>query len=252
MSRSHIALLLCLALSCPSLLDAAQEPTPPKPPKPDTETELKRITQELLDAITAGNPAVWDRHLAETCLFGAEDGRTLTKAQMLEEIRPLPAAYKGSLTIANVQVREHGDVAIISYDIPEKLELYGQTLNTRFHSTDTYLKRDGRWRMIAAQVQVLPSELEPVAVDPKIFDAYVGRYQLAPDVVYIVTREGNRLMGERVGREKEELLPKSETIFFVRGKPRGEKVFVKDKDGKVTRLIDRRDNNDLVWTRAAP
>jgi hypothetical protein len=71
-------------------------------------------------------------------------------------------------------------------------------------------------------------------------------------VVYVVTREGNRLMGERVGREKEELLPKSETIFFVRGKPRGEKVFERDKEGRVTRLIHRRDNNDLVWTRAAP
>jgi hypothetical protein len=239
MSRFHVALLLCLTLFA---LPAAA----------DTTSDLKKIAQELLDAITAGDPTVWDRHLAENCIVGTEDGRTLDKQQMLAEIRPLPAAYKGSLTMANVQVREHGDVAIISYDIPEKLELYGQTLHTRFHSTDTYLKRDGRWRVIALQLQVLPSELEPVSVDPKLFDAYVGRYQLAPDVVYVVTREGNRLMGERLGREKEELLPKSETIFSVRGKPRGEKVFVKDSEGRFTRLIDRRDNNDLVWTRVTP
>ena len=246
MTRTRLAILLCLAFCLPVLPVTAQERAA------STESELKRITQELLDAVTAGDRTVWDRHLADSCLIGTEDGRTLVKAQMIEEISPLPAGYKGSLTIANVQVRDHGDVAVISYDIPEKLELYGQTLNTRFHSTDTYLRRDGRWRLIALQVQVLPSELEPVAVDPKIFDAYVGRYQLASDTVYVVTREGNRLMGERLGREKEELLPKSETIFFVRGKPRGEKVFVRDVKGQVTRLIDRRDNNDLVWTRVAP
>lgn len=239
MNRTVARTLLCLALLLPL------------PASADTESELKKIAQELLDAVTAGDPSVWDRHLAETCLIGTEDGRTLSKAQMLKEIQPLPAAYKGNLTLANVQVREHGDVAILSYDIPEKLELYGQTLHTHFRSTDTYLRRDGRWRLIASQLQVLPSELEPVAVDPKLFDAYVGRYQLAPEVVYTVTREGNRLMGQRTGREKEELLSKSETIFFVRGQPRGEKVFAKDTKGKVTRLIDRRDNNDLVWTRIA-
>src|SRR5687767_6420894 len=152
MTRFHVAFLLCLALF-------------PLPAAADTESDLKKIVQELLDAITAGDPTIWDRHLAENCIVATEDGRTLTKAQMLEEIRPLPAAYKGNLSIANVQVRDHGGVAVISYDIPEKLELYGQTLNTRFHSTDTYMKRDGRWRLIALQIQVLPSELEPVAVD---------------------------------------------------------------------------------------
>ena len=240
MNRFSACTLLCLALLLP--LPAAA----------DTESELKKISQELLDAITAGDPSVWDRHLAENALVGTEDGRLLTKAQMVKEIQPLPAAYKGSLTMAGVQVRDHGDVAVISYDIPEKLELYGQTLQTRFRSTDTYLRRDGRWRLIALQLQVLPSELEPVAIDPKLLDAYVGRYRLAPEVVYTVTREGNRLMGQRTGREKEELLPKSDTIFFVRGQPRGEKVFARDAKGTITRLIDRRDNNDLVWTRIAP
>ena len=239
MNRPFAYALLCLALLLP------------RPAAADTESELKKIAQELLDAITAGDPTVWDRHLAETALIGTEDGRVLTKAEMLKEIRPLPAAYKGNLSMANVHLRDHGDVAILSYDIPEKLELYGQTLNTHFRSTDTYLRRDGRWRLIATQLQVLPGELEPVAVDPKLFDAYVGRYQLAPDVVYTVTREGNRLIGQRTGREKEELLPKSETIFFVRGQPRGEKVFVKDDKGKVARLLDRRDNLDLVWTRVS-
>lgn len=207
------------------------------------------MTQELLDAVAPGNKAVWDRYLAPECIYAAEDGRTLTKAQLLEELSPLPSGYKGSIRVANPQVRVHGDTAVITYDAMEDLEIHGQALATRFHTTDTWLRRDGRWRMIASQVSVIPSEPKAVTVDPRILDAYVGTYTLAPGVEYKVRREGNRLIGQRTGRPEEELFARDEWTFFRKGS-RGEKVFVRGSGGKVQRLIDRRDNNDLVWRRA--
>jgi hypothetical protein len=65
-------------------------------------------------------------------------------------------------------------------------------------STDNHLKRDGRWRLITLQIQVLPSEFEPSPWTPRSSTPLSARYQLAPDVVYVVTRAGNWLMGERV------------------------------------------------------
>jgi hypothetical protein len=78
-------------------------------------------------------------------------------------------------------------------------------------------------------------------------DAYVGQYQIAPDVSYAITREGDKLFGQRTGRAKEELLPLAADVLYRKGVWRGEKVFERDAQGKVIRLLERRENNDLVW-----
>lgn len=36
-------------------------------------------------------------------------------------------------------------------------------------------------------------------------------------------------------------------MFYRRGVWRGEKVFARDAQGRVVTLLDRRENNDLVW-----
>lgn len=211
-----------------------------------TEEELKKITQQLLDAVAVGDKAVWERYLADTCLYSSEDGRTLTKSQLLEELRPLPEGYIGKLRVANPQVRQYGDTAIITYDAMEELEIHGQKIKTRFHTTETYLKREGRWQMIASQVLVVPSDLTPVELSPKLFDDYAGEYELAPRVTYTVSREGNKLFGQREGRGKEELFPESADRFFRKG-VRGKRIFARDSRGRVIKMIDRRDNNDIIW-----
>jgi CubicO group peptidase (beta-lactamase class C family) len=53
-----------------------------------------------------------------------------------------------------------------------------------------------------------------VQVDPKLFDGYVGRYELAPNFVLTVTREGDRIFGQGTGQPKAELFPESERDFF--------------------------------------
>lgn len=83
-----------------------------------------------------------------------------------------------------------------------------------------------------------PPASEPVAakVDPKIYDAYVGQYEL-PMFVLTITKEGDRLMAQpnSGGGMKAELIPESETKFFVKGE--GLQItFVKDAAGVVTHI----------------
>ena len=73
-------------------------------------------------------------------------------------------------------------------------------------------------------------------VDPKIYDAYVGEYQLAPDFVFTITREGDRLMMQATGQGKAEAFPASETNFFFKV-VRADITFVKDAEGRVTSLV---------------
>ena len=83
-------------------------------------------------------------------------------------------------------------------------------------------------------------------VDPKIFDAYVGEYEIAPGLVFTVTRDGGKLMGQSTGEKKKtELLPQNETTFFSKGDT-DLTIFVRDEKGQVTYLIIRsQDGQDL-------
>lgn len=42
----------------------------------------------------------------------------------------------------------------------------------------------------------------------------------------------------------------TDTVFLTPGAPRTRKLFVRDASGRVTRMIDRRDGRDIVWTRS--
>ncbi|MEW6128822.1 MAG: DUF4440 domain-containing protein [Acidobacteriota bacterium] len=214
--------------------------------------QLKRATQELLDAVAYGDTRVWQKYLATGCLYTDEEGNVKTKEELLRELRPLPPGYIGSIKMGEPKVFRQGNLIVLTHRDRESLELYGQKLLTWFHSTDTWVKQsDGEWKLAAVQVMAIPNERKPLAVDPKklpeIFDAYVGQYQIAPDVTYIITRTGNQLFGQRSGRPKEELLLLGMDMVYRKGVWRGEKVFERDVTGKVVRMLDRRENNDLIW-----
>lgn len=51
-------------------------------------------------------------------------------------------------------------------------------------------------------------------VDPKLFDGYVGRYRLAPDVILTISREGDRLFAQTAGQPQIELFPASNRDYF--------------------------------------
>jgi CubicO group peptidase (beta-lactamase class C family) len=74
-------------------------------------------------------------------------------------------------------------------------------------------------------------------IDPKILDAYTGRYQ-HPSVVLTITREGDKLrLQQGPNSEKQDLLPESATSFFTNENRRLTYSFVKDEKGEVAYLV---------------
>lgn len=88
-----------------------------------------------------------------------------------------------------------------------------------------------------------PDEKKPINVDPAIFDAYVGEYQVDPNFTLVILNEKGRLLlsPNRMGRIQ--LYPESETRFFARIMgPRIAVTFVKGQNGKVNELVFHQDN----------
>ncbi len=213
----------------------------------DTEKQIVHIIQSLMDAVAAGDKAVWEKHVADDVIYTDETWNVLTKKDLVESLAPLPKGYSGSIKVANVKSRINRDAAIISWQALEEETVFGQRLAPIYLVTDTYFKRNGQWMLVAEQITVRPSERQSVKVDPKVYDALRGEYKLTEGVTYKITIEDGKLMGQRTGRDKQELLPADVNTYFIKGTIRGEKVFIRDAAGRVVEMRDRRENNDLVW-----
>jgi Domain of unknown function (DUF4440)/Domain of unknown function (DUF3471) len=213
--------------------------------EPITEGELTRRTQELFDAVAAGNPQPWQKYFAADCLYFDEKGRNMDKPALIADLQPLPAGYSGTIKLGKISSRILPDVAIMSYDLNETETIFGQHLTARYHQTDTWLRRDGEWQIIASQAFRYYEDPAPARADPKKFANFVGNYELAPGKTRTVTGEGDRLFLESKGK-REELFPESSDLFFRKG-IEGRILFRADGSGKVDALIDRRNNEDVIW-----
>lgn len=83
-----------------------------------------------------------------------------------------------------------------------------------------------------------------VAVDPALYDAYVGEYELAPGFILTVTREGNSLMTQATGQGTVEVFPSAPTEFFLKVTD-AQLSLVKDASGKVTGLVLHQGGRDV-------
>jgi hypothetical protein len=232
-----------------ALLAGAPVLAAPLPAAEDAGAVLKRQTQEMLDAVTAGDPKVWDRYLDPGMVYTDESGVTKTKAELLPELEPLPKEIWGKLTVSDFAVRRHGDTAVATYTSDEQEGYFGQVIAARYRETDTWkLGKDG-WRLIAAQVLALRQDPPATALPAAKLDDYVGTYALTPTVSYTLKKDGDGLVGQRTGRQPEKLQAEVADLFFVAGQPRLRKVFQRGPDGQVTGFVERRETWDIAWKR---
>lgn len=84
----------------------------------------------------------------------------------------------------------------------------------------------------------LPKEKVIASIDSKIYDNYVGQYQVEPGLILTITNENGKLISQATGEPKLELFAESETDFFQKV-ANAQIKFVKDSQGKVTGLVLR-------------
>jgi CubicO group peptidase (beta-lactamase class C family) len=82
-----------------------------------------------------------------------------------------------------------------------------------------------------------PDRIERAAVklDPAVYDAYVGKYLLEPAQLVTIAKENDRLFSQPAGQPKAELIPESETRFYLKGPGADMQIeFQRDEKGKAT------------------
>ncbi|MBX7218953.1 MAG: serine hydrolase [Blastocatellia bacterium] len=105
-------------------------------------------------------------------------------------------------------------------------------------------QEDGTKSIAARTDKPLPKARQSVQLDPKVFDAYVGEYELAPNFILTISRADNKFLAQATGQTQLEILPESETEFFLTAVD-AQLTFVKNDEGKVTQLILHQGGRDV-------
>jgi Uncharacterized protein conserved in bacteria with a cystatin-like fold len=219
-------------------------------PSQDSWEEITKLLhdkdQALMNAVTAGDPKVWDAALAPDAIYLDEAGEINSRADLLKQIQPLPQGVSGSIKVSDYKVTLHGDTATVFHADNEEENYHGQQLHARYLTTETWQKTNGEWKLLMAHVYAVPTEPPTLKLNSQELDAYVGRYT-AGDLVYIITRDGDHLFGGREGKAASALHVELHDVLFASSQLRIRKIFQRDSEGMVTGFVDRREGVDVVW-----
>jgi len=95
---------------------------------------------------------------------------------------------------------------------------------------------------------IVPRDHHEAKVDPRLFDLYVGRYELQPGATVSISRQGDGLFAQITGQQQFQIFPESETDFFFKVVD-AQLTFVKNSDGKVSRLVIHQGGRDVPATK---
>jgi len=207
--------------------------------------ELERLENDWLNTYLRGDKQTFDRIVADDFTRTDESGKFATKAEERALVQAPPASVSASLTNEDMHVRVYGNSAIVTGLIVSRVQ---GSLSFQSRFTDTFIKRGTRWQVVARHYSRVPTERTSINVDSKIYDDYVGRYEIASNVVLDISKEGQKLMSQTIGQSKMELLAESEIEFFIKGFT-AQFVFVRDGSGKVTKLIINQEGQRMTANR---
>jgi len=218
----------------------------------DLTASFQAKTQALVDAITSGDKAVWDRNLDPGCIITTEDGEFLNKAQMLADVRPLPAGFGGHIKVRDLTVRSLGDAAVVHYWLDEVETIFGQELRTTYVQTDTYRRTGDGWQMVAMQVTVVPRDFEEIAVDSSDWKSLIGDYSYSDKAAsrYQVFQRGETLYGGTDVKTATKLIPLAPLVFHQQGSIHI-MVFVRGPAGAVDEVRELHKYNEVRMRRVS-
>jgi len=113
------------------------------------EQELKILEEEIGHAWATRDAASYDQILADDYIWTDYDGIVWTKAQDLETLKS-GEAVTTSYVVDDWQLRVCEDAAVITGRTTIKETWKGKDTSGQYRFTDTWVKRAGRWQLLAS------------------------------------------------------------------------------------------------------
>jgi ketosteroid isomerase-like protein len=118
------------------------------------EEEVRRLEREWLDAYEQHDAAAMERIVADDFTITFPNGATQTKPQLMAMVKTPPRAGQPRMRFytEGVRSRAYGDTVILTGRVVAEYERGGKTVKEQSRYTDTYVRLNGRWRVVASHL----------------------------------------------------------------------------------------------------
>ncbi len=143
--------LLILAMLYVIALDASAQTS-------DAEKNVLKLERAWLDAYEKHDTAAMKTIVADDFVITFPDGSRQTKPQILTMIAaPLNAENANKITTTDVSLRRYGDTIILTGIVATEYTRVGKPVKELSSYTDTYVRRNGRWQVVASHLSNAPA-----------------------------------------------------------------------------------------------
>jgi ketosteroid isomerase-like protein len=115
----------------------------------DAEAYIIESERQWAESVASGDSSVIERILADDFIGVDPEGKQYNKAQMVADTKNAPK-YFASNHLNEVKVRFYGDAAVAQGN-ESWVRRTGTPKQGRFVWTDTWIKRGGKWQIVAAE-----------------------------------------------------------------------------------------------------
>jgi hypothetical protein len=141
----------CITIACLAVCGCTRQRD-----TPDAERYIIESEHQWAESVATGDSSVVERILADDFIGVDPKGRSYDKAKMVSDTRDAPK-YFVSNHANEVKVRFYGDTAVAQGD--ETWERRSaEPLRGRFVWTDTWVRRNGKWQIVAAEDLIAPEQ----------------------------------------------------------------------------------------------
>lgn len=125
--------------------------------------EVQKLERAWLDAYEQHDTKAMDAIVADDFTITFPNGSMQSKAQILASLKgPRPAGRSIKFQTEDVQARAYGDTVILIGRVVTQYQRDGNTVSKEAQRyTDTYVKRNGRWQVVASHLSNTDSGQKP-------------------------------------------------------------------------------------------
>ena len=116
----------------------------------EAERELLKVNEQYDEAIMRGDGAMLEQIFADEFIY------TSPKAEVLDKKQQIAALTSGGLKLTgaksdNVRIRTYGETAVMTGRFTARAESAGKSETIEERYTAVWVRRDGRWQLVAEQ-----------------------------------------------------------------------------------------------------
>src|SRR5712692_6015480 len=148
--KIRVAILVAAALLLVMYVGRAQQSS-----TAEAERYIKESERQWAESVANGDATVVERILADDYVGVDPDGGFYDKAKMVSGTREAPKEFISN-HLNEVKIRFFGDNTAVAQGSESWVRRTGSPLRGRFVWTDTWIRRNGKWQIVAAEDLIAP------------------------------------------------------------------------------------------------